>query len=126
MTKWSVDRLRKRWAGSWSVAAAAVVANTKDTKHTKERLRAGRRRLCLFLELGQRSERLERREAIDIDRRQLLPERIGGRRLKKSELPLRLGWRSTDRRAAAARQLVALERRQDLARPIDHRRGHAC
>src|SRR5439155_6555079 len=44
-------------------------------------------------------------------------------RLKEPELPLRLRRRPADRWPSAARQLVALERRENLARALDDRRG---
>ena len=49
----------------------------------------------------------------------------GGRRLEQPELLLRLARRAADRRPAAARQLVALERRENLARALDDRRRQA-
>src|SRR5205823_13794108 len=84
-------------------------------------------KLLIFLELsfqfGEQFQRVERRHPIDVDRGELFAERIvvgGGGRLKQRQLPLRIRRRAAHRRPAAARELVALERAEDLARAIDH------
>src|SRR5262249_45760068 len=81
----------------------------------------------LFLKLGQKTQRFERRHAIDVRGREPLAKFVVLRgRLKQSQLLLRVGARPADRRPAAAGELVALERVQDLARSCDDARRQAC
>ena len=77
--------------------------------------------LSSFFSSASSGQRFDRRHPVDVERGEPLAQRrsSGCRRLKQPELPLRLGRRAADRRPAAARQLVALERRQNLARAID-------
>src|SRR5947207_12234843 len=66
----------------------------------------------LFLELGEPRQRLNRRQAIEVDRGQLFPQYVSFRRVEQPKLPLRLGRRAAERRPSAARELIAFERRQ--------------
>src|SRR5215471_9642194 len=75
--------------------------------------------LRLTLQFGEEGQGLERSQTIRIDRGDSLAKPVVSRRLKQTELLLRLRRRSGERRTAAARQLVPLECRQDLARAVD-------
>ena len=77
----------------------------------------------VLLQLG---EQRRARRAASCDRRRCAASRcaqpiVGGRRLEQPELLLRLRRRAADRRPAAARQLVALERGENLAGALDDR-----
>src|SRR5581483_893731 len=81
-----------------------------------------RSRLRLAFQFREERQRLDGRHAIDIDRGQPRPEPVVWRgRLEEPELALGLGRRAGDRRSAAAHQLVALERAENLASPLDNR-----
>src|SRR4051812_28050103 len=76
----------------------------------------------LLLQFGDQRQRRHRRHVIDLDGGELLPQRVVvRRRLEQRELTLRIGAGAADRRPAAARELVAFERGEDLARAVDDR-----
>ena len=65
----------------------------------------------LAFELGEQVQRLERRQAIDVERAEALDDRMGlGGGLKQPELLLRGRRRAAEARPAAALQFVLLER----------------
>src|SRR5437588_2063537 len=116
MMKCSVGTTLKRYAGSKSAAAALPLAQTLSARIRP--MRSAARTLLssrIFLEVCQQRQRFERRDAFDVDRCELVAEPvILDRRMKESELPLRVGRGTAHGRSAASRQLITLERRQNL------------
>src|SRR5437867_13149350 len=103
--------------GSNKDAARALAAQRTSASAANARALIGR----LVLQLRARRQRFERRHAVHVDRGELLAQRIDRRIVEEPELTLRFARRAGQRRPSAARQLVALERRQDFARAVDDR-----